>query len=184
MELTYWQDAQCQFLFIMSVHCRKGPKSKVLRKFPKKIQKFFFDRRPREPEGQVQGRPTASRRHPGAAGARVAAGSHLDSSCTASHRLFTYKVSPYLIMPEHRRFSPETHLSSAATKNPNSGDWSSYSGTLPRLRIAPGVIFIAVAASRDAAGVVLHRGWGLYLRLCDYLSLPWCDLYVIMSIVI
>ena len=27
--------SQCQFLFIMSVHCRNGPKTKVLKKIPK-----------------------------------------------------------------------------------------------------------------------------------------------------
>ena len=123
--IFYWNNLLTQCPVPVSVYyvCALQKRSKIqsARKNPKKIQKFYFARRLREIEGQVQGRPTASRRHLGVAGARVAAGSHLDSSCTASHRLFTYKVSPYLIMPEHRRFSPETHLSSAATKNPNSG---------------------------------------------------------------
>ena len=136
----------------MSVHCRKGPKSKVLRKFPKKLQKFFFVRRPREPEGQVQGRPTASRRHPGAVGARVVAGSHLDRWSTSSSCLFTYKVSPDLKTREPWSISPEKFSSAAATKNPNLGDISSCFGTLPGLGIAPEVIFIAVAASCDAVG--------------------------------
>ena len=76
------------------------------------------------------------RRGPGLA----APGSHLDASSTASRRLFAYKFSPDLKTREHRSFSPETHPSSAATKNPNSGDRSSCSGTLPGLGIAPGAI--------------------------------------------
>ena len=98
-------------------------------------------------------------------------GSHLEPSFTPSCRLFAYKVSPDLKMPQRRRISPQKFLSSAATKNPNSEDGSSCSGTLPGLGIAPEAIFIVVAASHDAPGVVLHRGWGLYLRLCGYLSL-------------
>ena len=61
--------------------------------------------------------------------------------------------------------SPEEFCSSAATKNPNSGDRSLYFGTLPGRGIAPGAIsidstaiFIAVAASHDEEGVVLPRG--------------------------
>ena len=61
--------------------------------------------------------------------------------------------------------SPEEFRSSAATKNPNSGDRSLCFGTLPGRRIAPGAIsidatasIIAVAASHDEEGVVLHRG--------------------------
>ena len=42
------------------------------------------------------------------------------------------------------------------------------SGTLSGLGIAPGAIFIAVAASHDAPGVVLRRGWGLY---CSYVAI-------------
>ena len=83
---------------------------------------------------------------------------HLVASCTTSRHLFAYIFAPDLKMRDHRRFFAETHLSSATTKNPNSGDRSSCSGTLPGLAIAPGVIFIAVAASHDEEGVVLHRG--------------------------
>ena len=61
--------------------------------------------------------------------------------------------------------SPEEFRSSAATKNPNSGDISLCFGTLPGRGIAPGAIsidstaiFIAVAASHDEEGVVLPRG--------------------------
>ena len=137
---------------------QKRSKIQSAQKNPKKLQKFFFARRLREPEGQVQWRPTASRCHPGAVGPGVAAGCHLEPSSTPSRRLFVYIFAPDLKTLEHQSFSLEIHLSAATTKNPNSGDRSSCSGTLPGLGIAPGAIFIAVAASRDAAGVVLHRG--------------------------
>ena len=88
----------------------------------------------------------------------TARGPHFVASLTVSRRLFAYKVSPDLKTREHRRISPEKFLSSAVTKNPNSGDRGSFSSTLPGLGIVPGAIFIAVAASRDSAGVVLHRG--------------------------
>ena len=61
--------------------------------------------------------------------------------------------------------SPEEFRSSAATKNPNSGDRSLCFGTLPGRGIAPGVIsidsttiFIVVADFHDEEGVVLPRG--------------------------
>ena len=61
--------------------------------------------------------------------------------------------------------SPEEFRSSAATKNPNQGDKSLCSGTLPGRGIAPGAIsidatasIIAAAAFYDEEGVVLHRG--------------------------
>ena len=89
----------------------------------------------------------------------AACGPHLAASSTASCRLFAYIFSPPdLKMSEHRRFSPETHPSSAAIKNPNSGDISSCSGNLPGLGISSRAIFIDVATSHDAPGVVLHQG--------------------------
>ena len=102
--------------------------------------------------------PGARRTSPGAVGPGVAAGCHLDGSSTPLRRIFAYIFAPNLKTLEHRSFSPETHLSAGATKNPNSGDRSSCSGTLPGLGISPGAIFIAVAASHDAPGIVLHRG--------------------------
>ena len=81
---------------------------------------------------------------------------HLAASSTAPRRLFAYIFSPDLKTSKHRRFSPETYPSAAATKNPNLGDRSSCSSTLPGLGIVAGAIFIAVAASHDEEGVVLH----------------------------
>ena len=81
----------------------------------------------------------------------------LEPSSAASRRLFAYIFTPNLKTSEHQSFSPKTHLCAAATKNPNSGDRSSCFGTLPGLGIAPRAIFIGVAASHDASGVVLHR---------------------------
>ena len=77
----------------------------------------------------------------------AAQGSHLEPSSTASRHLFAYIFAPDLKMRERRRFSPETHLSSAATKSPNLEDRSSYSGTLPGLGIAPGAISFDYAGS-------------------------------------
>ena len=61
--------------------------------------------------------------------------------------------------------STEEFRSSAATKNPNSGDRSLCFGTLPGRGIAPGAIsidsiaiFIAIVVSHDEEGVVLPRG--------------------------
>ena len=167
--IFYWTNLLTRCPVPVSVYyvCALQKRSKIqsAQKNPKTLQKFFFARRLREPEAQVQGRPTASRYHPGTVGPRVAAGCHLDGSSTPSRRLSAYIFAPDLKTLEHRRFSPATHPSAAATINPNSGDTSSSSGTLPGLGIAPGAIFIAVDASRDAAGVVLHWGWGL----CSYM---------------
>jgi hypothetical protein len=76
-------------------------------------------------------------------------------------------------------------------QRPISGDKSLCSGTLPGRGIAPRAISIdstaisiIVAVSHDEEAVVLPRGWGPYRYLCVHLSLPWCDLYVIMSFVI
>ena len=136
--------------------CALQKKSKIqsARKIPKTLQKFYFARKPREPEGQVREGDTVPRHGPRS----TAHGPHLVASSTALRCLFAYIFSPDLKMSDHQRFSPETHPSATATKNPNSGDRSSYFGTLPGLIIAPGAIFIAVAASHDAPGVVLHRG--------------------------
>ena len=73
-------------------------------------------------------------------------------------RLFAYKITHDLKTRDDRRLFPDSTPSSAATKNPNSGDKSLYSGTLPGQGSALGAIFIAIAASHDEEGVVLHRG--------------------------
>ena len=84
------------------------------------------------------------------------------------HRLatpFGLYIAPDLKLTEESTISPEKFQSSAATKNPNSGDRSLCFGTLPRQGITPGAIsidatasIIAVADSHDEEGVVLHRG--------------------------
>jgi hypothetical protein len=59
-------------------------------------------------------------------------------------------------------------------------------GELPpeAISIDSTAIFIAVADSHDEEGVVLPRAEGSTGSYVVYLSLPWCDLYVIMSFVI
>jgi hypothetical protein len=71
------------------------------------------------------------------------------------------------------------------------GDKSLYSGTLPGQGIAPRAIsidstaiFVTVANSHDEEGVVLPEAEGSTGSYVVYLSLLWCDLYVIMSFVI
>ena len=120
----------CQFPFIMSLHCRNGPKSKVLRKSDKMTEILLRQKTPgarRKSPGGAHSPQEASRH-----GQRSTThGPHLVASLTASRRLFAYKVSPELKTSDHRSFSPETHMSATATKNPNSGDKSYCSGTLP-----------------------------------------------------
>ena len=90
------------------------------------------------------------------------------ASVTSSRRPLDY-IASAVQTQKGSTISPEEFRSSAATKNPNSGDRSLCFGTLPGRGIAPGAIsidttasIIAVAASHDEEGVVLHRGWGLY----------------------
>jgi hypothetical protein len=70
------------------------------------------------------------------------------------------------------------------------GDRSLCSGTLSGWGIAPGAvsidstaIFIVVAVSHDEEGVVLPKVDGSTGSYVVHLSLPWYDLYVIMSFV-
>jgi hypothetical protein len=83
-------------------------------------------------------------------------------------------------------------MKSSATPLPSKTSFGGLcSGTLPGGGIAPGAIsidstaiFIAVAGSHDEEGVVLPEAVGSTGSYVVYLSLPWCDLYVIMSFVI
>ena len=141
----------------MYVRCRKGQNPKCSENSGKNTEILFRQKTPgarRTSPGEAHSLQTAPGRGPG----WTAPGPHLGDSSTASRRLFTYIFTPDLKTRERQRFSLETHLSPAATKNPNSGDRSLCSGTLPGLGIAPGAIFIDVASSHDASGVVLHRG--------------------------
>ena len=86
---------------------------------------------------------------------------------------------------------PSTKRSAAAAVvNPSSGDINLYSGTLPGQEIAlraisidSTAIFIAVVDSHDEERVVSLRLRALLVAMW-FVSLPWCDLYVIMSFVI
>ena len=66
---------------------------------------------------------------------------------TVSRRLFAYKFTLDLKIEEPPTIFPETRPSSAAIENPNLGDISLCSGTLPGRGSAPGAIFINAAAS-------------------------------------
>ena len=57
--IFYWTNllTQYQNLFIMSVHCRKGQKSKVLRKIRINYRNSFSPGDHRSPKGRCRGRP-------------------------------------------------------------------------------------------------------------------------------
>ena len=67
--IIYWTNLLTRCPVPVSIYyvCALQKRSKIqsARKISKKLQIFFFARRLWEPEGQVQGRPTASRCHPG-----------------------------------------------------------------------------------------------------------------------
>ena len=134
------------FCLLCTCIAEKVQNSKCSENSQKNTEIIFHQKTPgarRGAAGEVHSRQVTHGRGP----AWTAPGSHLGASSTASRRLFAYKVSPDLKTLELRRFSPETHLSSAATKNPNPGDRSSCSGTLSGLGIAPGAISFDYAAS-------------------------------------
>ena len=155
---------QCQFLFIMSVHCRKGPKLKVLRK----IWKNYRNSKTPEDSGSQKDKSGGGPQPPHHGPARPEGGRAVAWCGRLGHRLatpFGLYIAPDLKLTEGSTISPEKFQSSAAIQNPNSGDRSLCFGTLPGRGIAPGAIsidataiFIAVAASHDEEGVVLHRG--------------------------
>jgi hypothetical protein len=85
----------------------------------------------------------------------------------------------------------EKFRSAAAIEDQFRGTEVSVPATFRDGGIAPGAIsidstaiFISVADSHDEEGVVLPKAEGSTGSSVVYLSLPWCDLYVIMSFVI
>ena len=110
-------------------------------------QKFYFTRRLRKPEGGLPGGHGLTRHGPGAAPLVPTPGGCLVDSDSPSRCLFAYKITLGLKTEEHPSKFPETHLSTAANKNPNSGDKSLCFGTLPGRGSSPGAIFIDGAAS-------------------------------------
>ena len=127
--------AQCQFLFI-SVHCRKGPKMKVLRKIWKNYRN---SKRPEDPGSQKERRRRATR-WPHLAQARSRPGRAWGgepTSDTASRRLFAYKMPPDLKLTEESASIHETFRSSAAVTDKIRGTESLCFGTLPGRGIAP-----------------------------------------------
>ena len=86
-------------------------------------------------------------------------------SCTASRRLFAYKLPPDAKTLKESASIHEKFRRGRHRRKQVSGDRSLCSGTLPGRGIAPGsisidstTIFIAVADSHDEEGVVLPRG--------------------------
>ena len=155
---------QCQFLFIMSVHCRKGPKMKVLRK----IWKNYRNSKTPEDSGSQKDKSGGGPQPPHHTWARLGLGRAQGWCRHLVHLLatpFGLYIALDLKLTKESTISTEKFQSSAAIQNPNSGDRSLCSGTLPGRGIAPGAIsidatasIIVVAASHDEEGVVLHRG--------------------------
>ena len=138
---------------------------KYSRNWTKQKPKFLFYRnedgaRRRDGE-EPRGGHTKPRRWPGQAAPRGGG----PTSCTASRRLFAYKLPPDLKLTEEPASIHEKFRRGRHRRKQVSGDRSLCSGTLPGRGIAPGAIsidstaiFIAVADSHDEEGVVLPRG--------------------------
>ena len=155
---------QCQFLFIMSVYCRKGPKMKVLGKIWKNHRNSIMQEDPGSQKESRRGATRCPPPPPRRGLAWPAPGHGVGPSGTASRRLFRlYILSDTKTLNQSASVHEKFHTS-AAIRNPNSGDRSLCFGTLPGRGISPGAIsidataiFIAVAASHDEEGVVLPR---------------------------
>ena len=154
---------QCQFLFIMSVHCRKGPKMKCSEKW----KNYRNSKRPEDPGSQKERRRRATRwPHPPQARARLGRAwawwAHLGHRLASPLHLFISSEAETL---NPRSIFHETFRSSTAVVDKIRGTESLCSGTLPGRGIAPGAISIdstaisiAAADSHDEEGVVLPRG--------------------------
>ena len=149
--IFYWTNLLTRCPVPVSVYyvCALQKRSKIqsARKIPKKIRENLFRQKTpgaiRTSPGEAHSLQTAPGRGPGSTPPRP----HLGATSTTPCHLFAYIFTPDLKMRERRRFSPETHLSSAATKNPNSGVKRSCSGTLPGWGLTPGAISFDYAAS-------------------------------------
>ena len=132
--------------------------NKNAQKIQKKIHKFYFARRLHGLEGQVRWRPEASL--PGLDAALMGGGA--EGWCgLLVHPLvlpFSLFIASMVKTLKRSTILSNTTLCSATIQNPNSGDKSLCAGTLLGRGSALGAICIAIAASRDKEGVVLHRG--------------------------
>ena len=123
--IFYWTNLLTQCPVPVSVYyiraLQKRSKIQSAQKNSKKMTEILFRQKTpgarRTSPGEAHSLQTAPSRGPG----WTAHGPQLSASSTALRRLFAYRFTHDLKMPERRRFSPETHLSSAATKNANSG---------------------------------------------------------------
>ena len=96
--LTYWQNAQCQFLFIMSVHWRKCPKSKMLGKFPKNYRNYFSP----EDFGSQKDKSRGGSQPPGATQAPLDLGWRPGATWTARPPPRTASSPVYLLLTKKR----------------------------------------------------------------------------------
>ena len=141
---------QCQFLFIMSVYCRKGPKMKVLEKIWKNHRN---SKRPEDPGSQKESRSSVRGwPHPPQARARLGRAwawwAHL------GHRLAS-PLHPFISTkaknPKTRSEIHEKFRNADTIVEEIQGTESLCSGTLPGRGIAPGAISIDSTAVSIAA---------------------------------
>jgi hypothetical protein len=183
---------QCEFLFSLTYF---SIPHNYLRKYSRNRMKqgpnlLFFPTRQRSPKQRRRGAPRWThhrvvRAHPWPCSPMVWAP-------RASTELALPPIyCPWCKNPKGGSLHPWKVLQRHRHRRQVSRDRNICFGTLPGSGIAPGAIsidstaiFIAVANSHDEEGVVLPQGWGCTGNHVVYLSLPWCDLYVIMSFVI
>ena len=144
---------------------QKRSKTESARKNLEKSQKFYNARRPREPEGESEGRHEVATPPPRRGLAWPAPGHGVGPSGTASRRLFRLYILSDTKTLKQSVSVHEMFRSAATIADKIWGTESLCSGTLPGWGIAPGAISIdstaisiAAADSHDEEGVVLPRG--------------------------
>ena len=155
---------QCQFLFIMSVYCRKAPKMKVLEKIWKNHRNSIIQEDPGSQKGSrssATGWPHPPQARPGLARA-WAWWAHLGHRLASPLRLFISSEAKTL---NTRPKFYEKFQSAATIADEIRGTENLCFGTLPGRGIVPRAISIdstaisiAAADSHDEEGVVLPRG--------------------------
>ena len=127
---------QCQFLFIMSVYCRKGPKMKVLGKIWKNHRNSIMQE---DPGSQKESRRGATRwpHTPRRGLAWPAPGHGVGPSGTASRRLFRLYILSDTKTLKQSASVHEKFQSTATIADEIQGTESLCFGTLPGWGIAP-----------------------------------------------
>ena len=157
---------KCQFLFIMSVYCRKCPKMKVLGKIWKNHRNSIMQEDPGSQKGNRSSAMGWPHTPPPRRGlAWPAPGHGVGPSGTASRRLFHLYILSDTKTLKQSASVQEMFRSAATIADKIRGIESLCPGTLPGRGIAPEAISIdstaisiTAADSHDEEGVVLPRG--------------------------